>query len=85
MPLEEKYTITVPEEFDLERIDRVIPSLLETDISRSQIQKLIKNGQITVNSSSTRPNYKAKTDDEIEIIISEMSMCNPSPKISLWI
>ncbi len=69
--MEEKYTITVPEDFDLERIDRVIPALLETDISRSQIQKLIKNGQITVNGSSTRPNYKAKTDDEIEITITE--------------
>lgn len=69
--LEEKYTITVPEEFDLERIDRVIPACLETDISRSRIQKLIKNAQITVNGSPTRSNYKAKTDDEIIITISE--------------
>jgi len=67
--LEEKYTIIVPEEFDLERIDRVIPASLETDISRSQIQKLIKNGHITVNGLPTRSNYKAKTDDEIEMII----------------
>ncbi len=67
--MEEKYTITVPEEFDLERIDRVIPASLETDITRSQIQKLIKNGQITVNGLPTKSNYKAKTDDEIEITI----------------
>jgi len=66
-----KYIITVPAEFDLERIDRIIPVLLEADISRSQIQKLIKNGHITVNGSETRANYKVKTDDEIEILISE--------------
>ncbi|MCL2154472.1 MAG: RluA family pseudouridine synthase [Leptospirales bacterium] len=67
----EKYIITVPMEFDLERIDRVIPVLLEADISRSQIQKLIKSGDITVNGFKTRANYKVKTDDEIEIIVNE--------------
>ena len=69
--IKEKYLITVPAEFDLERIDRIIPVLLEADFSRSQIQKLIKNGLILVNGSETRANYKAKTDDEIEILISE--------------
>ena len=72
--MEEKYTIIVPEEFDLERIDRVIPASLETEISRSQIQKLIKNGSIKVNGLPTRPNYKAKTDDEIEMTISETEL-----------
>ena len=69
--MENKYTIAVPQEFDLERIDRVIPILLETDISRSQIQKLIKNGDITVNGLETRANYKVKTDDDIAIVINE--------------
>lgn len=75
--MEEKYTITVPEEFDLSRIDLVIPASLETDISRSQIQKLIKNGQITVNGLPTKSNYKAKTDDEIEILITEEEYEDP--------
>ncbi len=78
--MEEKYTIIVPEEFDLERIDRVIPSLLETEISRSQIQKLIRNEQITVNGLPTRPNYKSKTDDEIEIVIHEEEFKDPVPE-----
>ncbi|MCL1864370.1 MAG: RluA family pseudouridine synthase [Spirochaetes bacterium] len=73
----EKYIITVPAEFDLERIDRIIPILLETDISRSQIQKLIKSGDITVNGSETRANYKVKTDDEIEIVTKEDDMLLP--------
>ena len=73
----EKYIITIPMEFDLERIDRVIPVLLEADISRSQIQKLIKSGDITVNKSKTRANYKVKTDDEIEIIVNETEIAIP--------
>lgn len=75
--LEEKYTITVPEEFHLDRIDLVIPASLEADFTRSQIQKLIKNEQITVNGLPTRPNYKAKTDDEIEITITEEEYVEP--------
>ncbi len=75
--MEEKYTITVPEEFHLDRIDLVIPASLEADFTRSQIQRLIKNGQITVNGLPTRPNYKAKTDDEIEITITEEEYVEP--------
>ena len=76
----EKYIITAPSEFDLERIDRIIPVLLETDISRSQIQKLIKSGDITVNGSETRANYKAKTDDTIEILINEAETSALTPE-----
>ena len=76
----EKYIITAPAEFDLERIDRIIPVLLETDISRSQIQKLIKSGDITVNGSETRANYKVKTDDTIEILINEAETSALTPE-----
>lgn len=65
--MEEIYTVTIPEEFDLERIDRVLPLILETEISRSQIQKLIREDNITVNGQPTRANYKVKTDDVIGI------------------
>ena len=73
----EIYTITIPEEYDLSRIDRVLPVLLEADISRSQIQKFIKEGYITVNGHLTRPNYKVKTDDVIEIKPSESDYTIP--------
>lgn len=59
--------VTVPEEYDLERIDRFLASSLESQLSRSLIQKLIKDEHILVNGASTRANYKVKTDDEIEI------------------
>lgn len=59
--------VTVPDEYDLERIDRFLASSLESQLSRSLIQKLIKDEHILVNGASTRANYKVKTDDEIEI------------------
>jgi len=67
----EKTELTVPEEFHLERIDRVLTIALELDLSRSYIQKLIKDENILVNDLPVKANYKAKTDDHIVITIPE--------------
>ena len=48
------------------RIDSAVASLYE-DLSRSQIQKHIKNGQIRVNGREIKPSYVMDVDDEIEI------------------
>ncbi len=69
--LQEKIELTVPEEFNLERIDKVLTSLLEIDISRTYIQKLIKDRNITVNGREIKQNYKVKSDDNILINIPE--------------
>ncbi|MCP4134745.1 MAG: RluA family pseudouridine synthase [bacterium] len=61
----------VPEEYYLERVDKFLIHALELDLSRSYIQKLIKNGDILVNNSGIKQNYKVKTDDEITIRIPE--------------
>lgn len=37
------------------------------EFSRSQIQKMIKNGQIKVNNEIVTPHYKLKEDDEIDV------------------
>lgn len=63
--------LTVPEENHLERIDLFLTSATESGMSRSFIQKLIKEDNILVNSNSVRQNYKVKSDDEITIIIPE--------------
>lgn len=78
--LEKIYTIIIPGEFDLERIDRVLSTLLESDISRSQIQKLIREKAITVNGLTTRPNYRVKTDDVVGIVISDHDDKRPLPE-----
>lgn len=60
----------VDETNDQIRIDKYLNDLLP-DISRSFIQKLLKDGHILVNNSIIKPNYKVKADDRIQINIPE--------------
>ena len=39
----------------------------ELDVSRSKIQKLVKDGLVTVNGKSVNSSYSVKIDDEIEV------------------
>ncbi|BDR58605.1 RluA family pseudouridine synthase [Xylocopilactobacillus apicola] len=47
------------------RLDKILSN--ELDLSRSQIQRLITEGQITLNGELTKANIKPKIDDLIEI------------------
>lgn len=51
-----------------ERIDRFLSIYLE-DLSRSYIQKLVKEGGILVNGNSVKANYKVNEGDEIRVQI----------------
>lgn len=51
-----------------ERIDKFVTA---DGLTRSQIQKLIENGDITVNGKCVKTNYKLKLGDEISITIPE--------------
>ncbi len=72
--------ITVPEENHLERIDTLLTGSLEMDLSRSYIQKLIRNDHITVNGNPIKQNYKVKSDDEIHIAIPEPKKLELEPE-----
>ena len=50
------------------RIDALIP-MLEKDISRSAVQRLIEEQNIKVNGKEIKHSYKMKKDDEIEITV----------------
>ncbi|TFE02692.1 RluA family pseudouridine synthase [Jeotgalibacillus salarius] len=50
------------------RLDAVLAGL-EHNWSRNQVQQWIKEGNVTVNGSTTKPNYKSVTGDEILIEI----------------
>lgn len=51
-----------------ERIDRFLSDDLE-NLSRSYIQKLLKDGGVLVNGKAVKPNYKLNTGDEILVQI----------------
>ena len=68
--MEQNYNITVSkEEVDL-RIDALICKHYP-QYSRSFIQKLIKNGSVTILDKTVKPNYKCKANDKIDISIPE--------------
>lgn len=57
----------VPEMED-ERIDKCISNYMEA-LSRSYIQKLIKEGNVFVNELAVRANYRVKADDRVRFLI----------------
>lgn len=51
-----------------ERLDKVIATHLP-DLSRALVQRLIKQGQITVNGRSTKPSYRVEAGDTVVVHI----------------
>lgn len=58
-----------PEESNT-RIDKYLSEQLE-GTSRSYIQKLIENGQVSVNGKAVKSNYKLRADDVLSVEIPE--------------
>jgi 23S rRNA pseudouridine1911/1915/1917 synthase len=50
------------------RLDKFLADVCP-DITRSQIQKLIQDGKVTVNAASERPSHKLKNGDRVAILI----------------
>ncbi|MGB4439373.1 MAG: RluA family pseudouridine synthase [Sedimentibacter sp.] len=66
----EENEITIVSHEENERIDVYISSQLE-DMSRNSVQKLITDGNITVNGKNIKANYKTKKNDVIQINLPE--------------
>lgn len=73
-------TLIVPQEYAGTRIDIFIYNALEEELSRSFIQKLLKNSQITIEGMPVKPNYKVKPDQEIQIIIPQPEKSSIEPE-----
>jgi 23S rRNA pseudouridine1911/1915/1917 synthase len=61
-----KHTITVPDDSDGLRLDRFLVSLMPEQ-SRSQIQRLIKEGHVRVGDREAKANQAVKTGQEIVV------------------
>ncbi len=58
----------VSPEMEGERLDKCISGFL-SELTRSYIQKLIKDGSVFVNDAPAKANYRVKTDDSVRFII----------------
>ena len=71
--------IEVPQEFHGERIDKFL-SVLVPDCSRNSIQKLIEQGNVTINGVAVNKKYKVSADDEILLITGELKPLDAEPE-----
>jgi len=63
-----KFLFQINEEMEDERIDKCLSAFIDS-LSRSYIQKLIKEEQILVNSNPVKGSYRVKDKDEISVIL----------------
>lgn len=62
------FRFQVTDEMEEERIDKCLSMLIDS-LTRSYIQKLLKEEQVTVNNSVVKANYRVKCDDDICLIL----------------
>lgn len=66
-----EYLLEVEDIYENDRVDRFVADNL-ADFSRSYIQKLIENEDLTVNGKTVRASYKVRTGDKIRVITGEL-------------
>lgn len=64
MENDRRLSFLITEELEDERVDKVLSSLIDS-LSRSYIQKLLKEERVMVNGGNVKANYRVKCDDEI--------------------
>ena len=76
--MESKLIINVSDEETGERIDSFLSG--KTDFTRTRIQQLIKDKNITVNGKPTKSSYKIEENDEIAIEVPEVETTEIKPE-----
>ena len=71
--------LEIDEEYDEIRIDKVLASYL-SDLSRTYIQKLIDNGNVTLSGKTLKANFKVSSGQEIEILLPEPETLKVEPE-----
>ena len=66
----EEFCFEITEELEDERIDKCLSMLIDS-LSRSFIQKLIKEEAVTVNGSPVKGSYRVKAEDEVAFELPE--------------
>lgn len=59
-----KHTVIVENEFENERLDKFLTDILK-DLSRSEVQTMVKEGLVLVNHEVTKNNYRLKEEDVV--------------------
>lgn len=65
----QEFHFLITEECENERLDKALSELTDDTVSRSYLQKLIKENQIFVNNKPQKASYKLKVDDYVSFVI----------------
>lgn len=68
MDTRKEFNFIITEELEDWRIDKCLNTLMDS-LSRSYIQKLVAEGEITVNGKSVKSSYRVSTDDEVRLLL----------------
>ena len=60
----EEFCFEITEELEDERVDKCLALLMDT-LSRSYIQKMVKEGQVTVNGQPVKGSFRLKAEDRV--------------------
>lgn len=75
----DKFTVNITEYDDGERVDKLLSALIN-DMSRTYIQKLIKDGLVLVNDKTVKPNYRLAEGDYVSVDIPEPVLPHIEPE-----
>lgn len=76
----QEFHFLITEECENERLDKALSELTDDTVSRSYLQKLIKDNQIYVNNKPQKASYKLKADDYVSFVIPEQVEPNILPE-----
>lgn len=68
----ETFRLQITEEMEEERVDKCVSELMDSKISRSFLQKIIKDGKLLVNGAPVKVSHKVHADDEVEFTIPDL-------------
>jgi 23S rRNA pseudouridine1911/1915/1917 synthase len=66
----DEFVFNISEDMENERIDRCVSMLIDS-LSRSYIQKMIKEGRVSVNGTAVKSSYRVKAEDEVRFTLPE--------------
>ncbi len=76
----QEFHFLITEECENERLDKALSELTDDTVSRTYLQKLIKDNQIFVNNKPQKASYKLKTDDYVSFVIPDQTEPDIEPE-----
>lgn len=75
----DKFRFEITEELEEERIDKCLSALIDS-LSRSFLQKMIKDGTVKVNGLPVKGSYRVKAEDLVEFVLPETKSPDIEPE-----